>query len=381
MGVPNTLLSPVKLISAQKSGCTNICSTVTKEGLLSSMDSSSQRDKVESRTSGSSETLESHPSTGTLSTRPSKRVSFGISSENTFASSSCPSSRNAVVYTIPNRDMDDHQRSTLWWTKEERRVIRSRNNAILQDYIKRHPLHVQYLQQVFDEDCCRPLTTTSSRPDHLTVVTSEEDEDGTTDSTTFSSSDDSDDEKTEQCDESFTDSRRLKRSRRRRSPMHVSCRKRQRLQTLRGNVQPNKMNLPTCVRGLEYGILPDAKAHRKIHCKRVLDCQNRLQESLKTIPVPSSAAVHEASSILEQQSAQSSHRSRHLAQLLAISDAATLDDNNDHTSFGGPVETQTSEVVDATMLPAWRLHREAPGHSCIATFRPTRPRMMPSSMW
>jgi hypothetical protein len=319
-----------------------------------------------------------------------------ISSGNASEISSTPSpstdlTLTTIIYPIPsNQDLDDHQRSLLWWTKEERRDIQSRNQAMIQDYVQRHPLNVRRLQQVFQEECCHfpsPSKTLS-----VSVVVNGEGDDETptmATSSSSSSSDDSDNDDDKAVDDAMDcDSFELKCQQRRRrryrlhhptSSLHALCNKRQQ----RRQYSDNLMNLPTCVRGLEYGIIPDAKSYRKVHLQRILDWQERLRTMKKPEnhenDIDTTLSGHV---VLEQQSSISSLRSRRLAQLLAVSDASGEDSNN-----GKPTEQSYSVV------PGEYVHRHPPSHrrlsmmassstsSSSSSVRQCRPRMIPSSMW
>jgi len=100
----------------------------------------------------------------------------------------------------------------------------------------------------------------------------------------------------------------------------------------------------TNVRGLEWGIVPDAKIHRKTHTKTVLQRQDRLrkrerkrrrrlEESVTSdddtssedddegCSVATAAAVEQERNLLASEAILSSLRSRELARVLAVSDA------------------------------------------------------------
>jgi hypothetical protein len=334
-----------------------------------------------------------------------KRVHFGDSCfvENCSAASgtaseisSAPSpstdlSLTTIIHHIPsNQDIDDHQRSLLWWTKEERRDIQSRNQAMIQDYLQRHPLHVRHLRQVFEEQCCHYSAPSTTLSDSIVVnVNLQDDHVAPTEATSPSSSEESDnDDDNPSNDPVKSDSFELRcqqRCRRRHrlhhpsSSLHALCQKRQQRQhQLDSN---SMMILPICVRGLEYGILPDAKSHRKAHRQRILDWQERLRTMEKTKnhdnDNDSTVSSH---FVLEQQSSLSSLRSRRLAQLLAASDASGGDCNN------GKPTAQSHAVIPyeygyCKPPSKRRLSMMASSSTSSSSVRQCRPRMIPTTMW
>mmetsp|Transcript_12902 Transcript_12902/g.22515 ORF Transcript_12902/g.22515 Transcript_12902/m.22515 type:complete len:390 (-) Transcript_12902:99-1268(-) len=208
---------------------------------------------------------------------------------------------------------DDHERSMLWWTKEERRDILERNQCTVQDYIQCHPRHVQHVQSVFEQVCCRGC---SDYEDEDVTDTDEEEDAAQTDSSStttlsFSSSSSSDEEEDDDDDKNvngyyYNHHHHSSAHQRRRSALRLFHKKRKQQQ------QSHCMNLPACVRGLEFGILPKAKAHRKTHVRRVLEWQDRVKGLSHDRQV----------AILGHQATMSSQRSRRLAKLLAQADAS-----------------------------------------------------------
>lgn len=333
------------------------------------------------------------------SPRQRRRVHFGVASATPTSSSSTMLSTDeefplitTTIHTIPsNEGMDDHQRSQLWWTREERRDIHSRNQAMIQDYTRCHPLHIQHLKQVFEDECCcyddSSTTTPTSLLAVVAIVSSEDDD---VNDTTSSSSEDSDeDDESDDATDAMDDFEKRCQQRRRRqrrlhcrpSSLHALCHKRQQQRQRQrqlthggGGGVDVKMSLPICVRGLEYGFLPDAKSHRKVHRDRILGCQERLRTEGQHqtssmngthLTMDGDETSHHRQDILEQQSMISSHRSRRLAQLLAISDANSNLDGDDTLSQG----KQSGRHHD----PPRRMSMLFGGSHLAAT---TRPRMM-----
>lgn len=335
-----------------------------------------------------------------------RRVHFGNGTSTSFqpqcrgeSSAASDLSITTTVHQIPsNEGMDDHQRSILWWTKEERRDILARNQAMIQDYLRRHPLHVRHMQQVFNEDCCQfPGSTASVRS--ASVLVSSEDDDTASASSSSSSSDDSDDDECDNGDaaldafEERCQQRRHRRRRRRlhRQPsLHALCRKRQQQRQQRSQQLETKMNLPICVRGLEYGILPDAKSHRKIHRQRVLDWQARLRTSKRSSRQQDDMAAdmpcqdgetRPEDDILEQQSTISSHRSRRLAQLLAASDASKMEESDSESTAQPSSYIHGDTNVQGSLHQRLSMFSSNSGYGVTSSMRQSRPRMMPTNMW
>ena len=315
-----------------------------------------------------------------------------------------PSDPTSLVQTrtIAAVTLDEHDRAQLWWTKEERRDILDRNQSILQDYLHKHSAHVQHLRQLFQDQCCCACDVDST-PTAAVSASSSSDSDAS-----LSDSDDDD-------DDILFDSSPGKRQHGRVAPslccLHPS--KRQRRQ---GHFRANKLNwgsqshnngvhadqgmeLPTCVRGLEYGILPAAKNHRKAHKERILDCQDRLRNNnsndktsetrtAATTPSAIFSPTRSSSSTLHQQSMLSSHRSRRLAQMLAEADArqqrATeedVDSDDEDYNFDSSWRNGLPRLVPTYHRPKPPMQRLSMMTS--GRVRMVRPRMMGngSSCW
>jgi hypothetical protein len=155
------------------------------------------------------------------------------------------------------------EKSTLWWTKEDRQDFLEDNRRAAQDFRWNHRDQVQQYNQVFDQ-CCDEAD----------------------------SSDDDDD-----------------------------------AETLNA-----KMEVPTQVRGLEWGIMPASKKYRRTHVRLVLKMQNELQD------LPSD----KKQCLLSAQAVQSSRPSRVMARMLAQGDAATKQESS-----------PTLRRSRCRMLPSW----------------------------
>jgi hypothetical protein len=131
-----------------------------------------------------------------------------------------------------------------------------------------------------------------------------------------------------------------------------------------GNCNAVTIELPTCVRGLEFGILPEAKSYRKVHVQRILLWQKQLKETHNGDGLNGHDRDEQSRRILGEQSCISSQRSRRLAQLLANNDAVRYNDydvDDDASPSDGDAIMMTTTAT-------------ASGH------RPRRPRMIPSWM-
>jgi hypothetical protein len=251
----------------------------------------------------------------------------------------------------------------LWWTKEERCDILERNQSIVKDYTKHHPLHIQRIQRVFRTQCCS--------------WEGENDDDYTSSSSisSFSSTSDDDDEEDKDDDRirRHGNEQRCRRGTRRyRSACSASTsqQQQQQRQYYDDGIEDSDSSLclPTCVRGLEFGILPEAKAHRKTHVQRVLDWQQRI----------SNLSVDRQVTILGEQSSLSSQRSRRLARLLAQNDATatttTTSEGGDGSSSSSVVSSFESDNNDddgSTGIMSTHGYQQRPQR---------RPRMIPSWM-
>jgi hypothetical protein len=133
------------------------------------------------------------------------------------------------------------EKSSLWWTKDERQDILQKNHRLAQDFRYLHRDQVQHCKDVFAQ-CCSDVTESSS--DYL---------------------------------------------------------------------EQAKIDLPTHVRGLEYGILPASKAYRRTHVRVVLKLQSQMQNLQGDMK----------DRVLSSRAIRSSRPSRIMARILGECDAST----------------------------------------------------------
>lgn len=156
-------------------------------------------------------------------------------------------------------------KSSLWWTKEERREILQANQKTTRDFKRFQPTKVREANLVYSDivyDC-----THRNECQHHTVESCDEDEDIY----------------------NFFQNQHLKRRTNSTSATtHPSTKKRKRpdfIPTVADDsglpplaLPDANIDLPTNVRGLEWGVMPDAKRYRKAHAKTVLKWQDRFRK-------------------------------------------------------------------------------------------------------
>ncbi|VEU35292.1 unnamed protein product [Pseudo-nitzschia multistriata] len=158
-------------------------------------------------------------------------------------------------------------KSSLWWTKEERREILISNQKASRDFKRYHRAKIREANLIYEKivmDC-----------------------------SVFEDDKDKDDEIYH-----FFRNNRLRRRTDDNENMIKNSKKRKRMATTDSidcdistidvgcNINPpstpttgeTTMYLPDQIRGLEWGVLPDAKRYRKTHARNVLDWQDRLRE-------------------------------------------------------------------------------------------------------
>lgn len=212
---------------------------------------------------------------------------------------------------------DEHERARMWWTKDERRETADRNHLLTEDFRVRHPSHVLRATALFDQICAGEDETADGG--------------GGLSPCSDSSSSSSDDD-----DEEGGDSRMQQQSLE---------------EDLVGELTRKAMiDLPAHLRGLEGGILPSSKAHRRTHVRRVLQWQQTLSR-----PPPHGGGDDQDDAgrtalLLGRHAAASSRRSRLLARILAESDAAaTCWHGTDLQDSRGP-ELRRNRP---RMIPSW----------------------------
>jgi hypothetical protein len=174
-------------------------------------------------------------------------------------------------------------KSTLFWTRDERDDILESNQRLAREFRHQQPLSVEKANLVFDR-CCQ---------DHVTDDSSDEDD----------SNDLYDDDEDEHDELEVQDTLAATGS-----------------QTI---------ELPTQVRGLEWGFLPASKKYRRTHVQRVLRWQRCIETGDNKARMISARAI------------RSSRPSRVMARILGASDAAS--------AKNVPVTRRTR----CRMLPSW----------------------------
>lgn len=162
-------------------------------------------------------------------------------------------SGNVATRQLPPCDRySDLDKSALWWTKEERRVIHENSRQFALDFRIHHEDQVQHCRRVFDQ-CSQTLTPSKSSSDFLETTT---------------------------------------------------------------------LCLPSFIRGLECGIVPQAKAYRKTHMQEVLDMQDQIRGGR--------LSSDRATLVLGMRATRSSRPSRVFARLLAEGDEDSLQQEQDN---------------------------------------------------
>ena len=151
-------------------------------------------------------------------------------------------------------------KDTLFWTRDEREDILESNQRLAREFRQQRPLSVQKANQVFDR-CCQ-------------------------DSVTDDSSDE--DEPSDSCKDDEHE-----------------------VQDILATTGNQTLDVPTHLRGLEWGFLPASKKYRRTHVQRVLRWQRCITSGT------------EKANILSARAIRSSRPSRVLALILANGDAAS----------------------------------------------------------
>lgn len=173
---------------------------------------------------------------------------------------------------------------TLFWTRDERDDILDCNQRLTREFRQQQPISVEKANQVFDR-CCQ---------DNITDDSSDED-----DSMDFYDDDDEDEH----------------------DELEV--------QDTLAAAGSQTIDVPTHVRGLEWGFLPASKKYRRTHIQRVLRWQRCIESGDNKAQLLSARAI------------RSSRPSRVMARILGASDAASAKD--------APVTRRTK----CRMLPTW----------------------------
>jgi hypothetical protein len=171
----------------------------------------------------------------------------------------------------------------LFWTRDERDAILESNQRLARDFRHQQPMSVERVNIVFDR-CCQ---------DNVTDDSSDEDE-----SNDFYENDEDEHDELE-------------------------------VQDTLAATASQTIDLPTQVRGLEWGFLPASKKYRRTHVQRVLRWQRCIEGGDNKARMLSARAI------------RSSRPSRVMARILGASDAASAKD--------APVTRRTR----CRMLPTW----------------------------
>mmetsp|Transcript_16378 Transcript_16378/g.41062 ORF Transcript_16378/g.41062 Transcript_16378/m.41062 type:complete len:474 (+) Transcript_16378:247-1668(+) len=168
-----------------------------------------------------------------------------------------------VTSAVTDQDSQESlvSKSSLWWTKEERKEILHANQKASRDFKRFQPTKMREANLVYSEivtDCCDRHECHS----HL------------------EHSDDDDDE--EDISDFFRRERFANASSSTSSTVACRSKKRKRSECSNLDFDPSEISdltidLPTIVRGLEWGVMPDAKRYRKAHAKTVLRWQDRFR--------------------------------------------------------------------------------------------------------
>lgn len=209
----------------------------------------------------------------------------------------------------------DYLKSTLWWTRDERRDTVERNQLQSRAVLGQRAVAVLQAQAVYQQICdeddeyysscrhCPPSSSpVSSSSSSLSSDSDDDDSDSDSDESLETSLQDPQEPHQEEDDDDNDDDD---------DDQIVQ----------EGHCQMRTTPLPSQVRGLEWATIPSSKAHRKTHVRSVLDWQRQLLLSSR------GNTNIEPTSILQQRARASSRRSRLMARILAEGDAAAAVDN------------------------------------------------------
>ncbi len=176
---------------------------------------------------------------------------------------------------------DEHEKARIWWTKEEKREIIDRNHLLTHNFLLHNQSHVEQATALFERICSEDVLLDTGR---------------CSDSDSSSDEDDRNSQKTSLEED------------------------------LVGEMTSKSiLDIPTHMRGLEGGIVPASKAHRRTHVRKVLQWQETLSQS--SPPSDGGNDDDRMALLLGQHAMTSSRRSRLMARILAESDhvSATTD--------------------------------------------------------
>lgn len=183
--------------------------------------------------------------------------------------------------SMDDSDNDDElvSKASLWWTKQERREILVANQKASRDFKRFQPTKIRKANLVYHEivnECCCRIDCEHDEEyyddnDIYDFYERQRRLNGRSNANAAASS-----------STSATSSKRTRSS-------HSSTKKRKRSEftpsiTIDGSDLPpptipdSTLDLPTNVRGLEWGVMPDAKRYRKAHARTVLQWQDRFRK-------------------------------------------------------------------------------------------------------
>ena len=171
----------------------------------------------------------------------------------------------AISESPTDSDIDLVPKSSLWWTKEERKEIVQSNQKATREFKRFHPTKVRDANLVYSDivhDCSHRNECQQHTVEHC-----DDDED---------------------IYDFFQNQHQKRRTNSTSATSHPSTKKRKRSDftpTVADNsglpplaLPDTTIDLPTNVRGLEWGVMPDAKRYRKAHAKTVLKWQDRFRK-------------------------------------------------------------------------------------------------------
>ncbi len=172
---------------------------------------------------------------------------------------------SAISESTTDLDSDLVAKSSLWWTKEERREIVQANQKTTREFKRFHPTKVREANLVYS-DIVHDCSHRNECQQH-TVESCDDDED---------------------IYDFFQNQHLKRRTNSTSATCHPSTKKRKRSDFTPTVADDSRLppvalpdatiDLPTNVRGLEWGVMPDAKRYRKAHAKTVLKWQDRFRK-------------------------------------------------------------------------------------------------------
>jgi hypothetical protein len=231
-------------------------------------------------------------------------------------SSSTSSSSPSSTCRASTKEEIEYIKSTLWWTRDEKRETIERNQLQSRALCQQRSLAVlsaqAVYQQICDEDDDYYRRCVLSSP-CISASSSSEDED--------ESDDDNSDDDDDTADDSSDDSSQSTSSSSSILPEDQGDDQDEDEQIVQEcHDQMRVTPLPALARGLEWGYLPASKAFRKTHVRSVLKWQRDLIKGSKKNKKRGGRSSSSAMRILQRRTRASSRRSRLMARVLAETD-------------------------------------------------------------